>query len=160
MALRAPIADTICNGGSYRRLLHHAGRPRRAACLCIVLLLAAACEFNPAPSPTTAPTLIPPPTATTAPTAAPTALPALAVSAQPLDTVVRLSWPAVAGARSYNIFRDLGATPVNTSPVAETTYDDIGLTNGHAYHYGVAALDPNGNVLTRSAELTVAPKAP
>jgi hypothetical protein len=166
MALHAPFADTICSERLQRWFTVRTVSQIRWVCLSMILFFAAGCEFSPAPSPTAAPpptippTFAPTPSSTPAPTAAPTALAAWSINAQPLDTVIRLSWSPVAGARSYNIYRDGGATPVNTAPVAEATYEDIGLSNGHSYRYGVAALDSNGKVLTRSAELTVAPKAP
>jgi poly(3-hydroxybutyrate) depolymerase len=56
------------------------------------------------------------------------------------DTGVSLSWNAVSGAASYNIYR--GGT--KTGSTASTSYTDTGLASGTAYSYTVAAVDSSG----------------
>ncbi|MFE0648408.1 fibronectin type III domain-containing protein [Streptomyces sp. NPDC059534] len=64
-------------------------------------------------------------------------------------TGASLTWNAVSGAASYNVYRD--GTKVNTTPVTTTTYTDTGLTAGTTYGYTVAAVDTSGTAGTRSA---------
>jgi hypothetical protein len=67
-----------------------------------------------------------------------------------------LSWGAVPGATSYNIYRSTTSGGEGTTPVASTTatsYTDTGLTNGPppVYYYTVAAVNSAG-VSPQSAE--------
>jgi hypothetical protein len=64
--------------------------------------------------------------------------------AQPGDTLVTLSWRAVAGASKYLIYRDGAADPLDSVPGNTTSYTDIGLSNGRTYSYTIAAADGNG----------------
>jgi chitodextrinase len=60
------------------------------------------------------------------------------------DGKVSLSWDAATdtvGVDHYEVYRD-GSFIVNTT---ETSYLDIGLTNGHSYSYTVRAVDAAGN---------------
>lgn len=123
--------------------------------LFIAMLLAAGCEANPSATPTNSPP--PTPAPTPAPTARPTG--SFSLSAQPLNTVLRLSWTAVPNAHSYNVYRDGGKMPLNASALTATSFDDLGLTNDRTYTDTVAALDASGTSLTRSPELRIAPKA-
>ncbi len=71
---------------------------------------------------------------------APTGLTATAVSSTEID----LSWTAVVGATSYNLYRGItpggeGNTPYK-SGINKATYSDVGLTNGTTYYYFVTAL--------------------
>jgi hypothetical protein len=104
------------------------------------------------PTPTARPTATPG-TATTAQVGAPTGL-----VAEPLDTRVRLTWDPVTGATGYLVFRDGSATPLNALPVAEQTFDDLGLSNGRPYRYEIAAVDTFGAVGPRSTPATVTPR--
>jgi hypothetical protein len=75
--------------------------------------------------------------------AAPTGLSATASNGQ-----VSLSWNAVAGAASYNLYRGTspggeGSTPYLTGLTA-TSYTDVGLTDGTTYYYTVTAVNPAG----------------
>ena len=88
-----------------------------------------------------------------------TASSAFQVSAQALDTVVKLSWSPVPNAAGYVIHRDGNQTPLNPAPLTETTFEDIGLTNGKAYAYTVSAVDASGNILLRSSEVKVTPNS-
>jgi fibronectin type 3 domain-containing protein len=145
----------------------------------LFLVVLAGCDSNAqavqtaAPVTTAAPTTISAPVTTTAPTttvapvitAAPTtaALPspaAFQVNAQPADTQVRLSWPPVAGASGYYVYRDGSTTALNATPLAEPQYVDIGLTNGRSYSYQIAAVDQAGLIVARSPALSASPKAP
>jgi hypothetical protein len=61
---------------------------------------------------------------------------------------VSLTWTAVSGAASYNVYRGTaagaeGATPVATG-IATTSYADTGLTDGTQYFYKVAAVNTGG----------------
>jgi hypothetical protein len=79
--------------------------------------------------------------------------------AEPGDTLVALSSDPLAGATGYFVYRDGGKDPLNPTPVTETKYADIGLTNGRAYKYEIAPTDSAGVPGKRSAEITVAPQA-
>jgi poly(hydroxyalkanoate) depolymerase family esterase len=65
------------------------------------------------------------------------------------DTSVSLSWTAVSGAASYNVYRN--GTKVNTSGVTGTSYSDTGLTASTTYSYTVAAVNGSGTVGAQSA---------
>lgn len=60
------------------------------------------------------------------------------------DTTVTLRWQAIAGAVSYNVYRDNSTTPLNADPLTVTQYQDVGLTNGRIYTYTIAAVDSTG----------------
>lgn len=121
-------------------------------CGCVLL---SACETgaNPTPGATAAPTASAVPATVSAPSAT------LQVSAEAKDTVISLRWTAAPDARGYLIFRDGNAKPLNTAPISNLSYDDIGLTNGRTYTYSVAALDATGQISARSADLTATPKS-
>ena len=84
---------------------------------------------------------------------------ALEVSAQALDTVVKLSWPPVPTAAGYLIYRDGSQVPLNPKPITDPTYEDIGLTNGRIYSYTVAAVDTSGKTILQSADIKASPKS-
>jgi hypothetical protein len=60
------------------------------------------------------------------------------VKADAGDTVVTLTWQPVGDATGYFVHRDGDRDPLNVKPIAETSYMDIGLTNGRVYTYTVA----------------------
>ncbi|MGP9023000.1 extracellular catalytic domain type 2 short-chain-length polyhydroxyalkanoate depolymerase [Streptomyces sp. BR1] len=66
---------------------------------------------------------------------------------------ISLTWNAVAGAASYNVYRD--GSKANAAPLDGTTYTDSGLASGTAYTYTVAAVENSGTVGARSAPVTV-----
>ncbi|GGY42655.1 alpha/beta hydrolase family esterase [Streptomyces tanashiensis] len=66
------------------------------------------------------------------------------------DTRVSLSWNAVPGAASYEVYR--AGTKVGST--ASTAYTDTGLATGTAYGYTVAAVDASGTVGAVSASVT------
>jgi hypothetical protein len=77
------------------------------------------------------------------PSAAPTGL---IISAG--NGIITLSWSAVSGATSYNIYRATasggeGTTPIATS-VTGTTYSDKTAASGHTYYYKITAVKSNG----------------
>ena len=76
------------------------------------------------------------------------------------DTVIQLSWQAAPGAGGYFVFRDQSSTPLNPTPIAESQYEDIGLTNGRTYTYTVAAVAPDGQIGPPSAPVQAAPQSP
>ena len=76
------------------------------------------------------------------------------------DSVVNLSWDAVAGAASYNVYRSYvtgGGYTLLASGLAGTTYDDTAAVNGTWYYYVVTALDAAGNESARSSETAAMP---
>jgi uncharacterized protein (DUF1800 family) len=93
-----------------------------------------------------------------APPAAPTDL-----SATAGDQEVTLSWTAVEGAASYNVYR--GTAPNRQARVAvasgvpEASFVDRGVTNGPTYYYKVTAANAGGES-PRSAEVSASPEAP
>ncbi|MEO7715266.1 MAG: family 16 glycosylhydrolase [Capsulimonas sp.] len=75
---------------------------------------------------------------------------------------VTLSWTAVPGAATYNIYRGLSANGVSSnayaSGVSGTTYIDMGVTNGTPYYYYVGA--QNGGVYSHwGNEATATPSS-
>jgi fibronectin type 3 domain-containing protein len=62
------------------------------------------------------------------------------VLAAPADTQVSLSWPAVAGASAYRVYRD----GLEITRVASPTYVDTAVTNGSTYAYTVMATNVAG----------------
>jgi poly(hydroxyalkanoate) depolymerase family esterase len=67
------------------------------------------------------------------------------------DTMVSLSWSAVSGASSYNVYRS--GTKVNTSAISTTSYTDTGLSSGTTYSYTVSAVNGSGNEGPQSSSL-------
>ncbi len=63
---------------------------------------------------------------------------------------INLSWTAPSGSvTGYNIFRGTtsggeAATPINGSPIAATTYSDIGLADNVTYYYTIRAINGVG----------------
>lgn len=66
------------------------------------------------------------------------------------DTTASLSWDAVDGAASYQVYRD-GA---KAGSPGGTSYTDTGLSAGTAYRYTVAAVDSSGTAGAASAAVT------
>jgi subtilisin family serine protease len=71
------------------------------------------------------------------------------LKAVPGDARVTLTWPASAGADSYNVKRSpvSGGPFVTIANVAATSYVDQGVTNGTVYYYRVTALNEAGESL-------------
>ena len=57
-------------------------------------------------------------------------------------TTMKITWNAVTGAASYNVYR--GGGKVNASAVAATNYTDTGLTAGTSYSWTVRSVDGSG----------------
>ena len=77
------------------------------------------------------------------------------------NSQVGLSWGAVSGATSYNIYRSTtaggeGTTAVATS--ASASYTNTGLTNGTTYYFKVAAVNASGTS-SQSTEVSARPQA-
>jgi glycosidase/fibronectin type 3 domain-containing protein len=74
---------------------------------------------------------------------------------------VALSWNAVSGAESYNVYRSPvsggGYVKANGSPVTGTTFTDTGLRNATKYYYVVRAVDAPGNESGDSNEVSALP---
>ncbi len=148
------------------------GAARRRICLrlapvVVALLVLTACGSAPSSTATPAPTSLPtspPPTPTRTPTT-PSTRPATVsasgfqVSAQAQDTVVRLSWGPAPNAAGYSVYRDGSEAALNSKPIPGTVYEDIGLTNGRTYSYVVSAVDKDGKVIQRTAEVKATPKS-
>ncbi len=97
----------------------------------------------------------PPPPPPPAPTVAPTNL-----TATPGNTTIALSWTAVTGATSYNVYRGTATNAQATTPVATNltapTFNNTGLTNGTRYFYKVTAVNAGG-IGPASAEASATP---
>lgn len=85
------------------------------------------------------------------------------VSAMPGNLQVTLSWTAVSGAVTYNVYRGTTAGGQSGTPVATgltaPTFVNTGLVNGTTYFYKVAGVN-TGGIGTRSAEVSATPQAP
>ncbi len=78
------------------------------------------------------------------------------------DSQVALSWAAVSGATSYNIYRSTtsgseGAIPIQAG-VTKPSFVDSGTVNGTTYYYQVAAVDSAG-LGVASSEAMATPRA-
>ncbi|WP_166542003.1 lytic polysaccharide monooxygenase [Paenibacillus lutrae] len=78
---------------------------------------------------------------------APTNLASAAVT----DTSVSLNWSAVAGASSYQVFRNNVAVGTTSS----TSFTSTGLSSGTTYSFTVAAIDSSGKASAASSVLAV-----
>jgi fibronectin type 3 domain-containing protein len=77
------------------------------------------------------------------------------------DTTASLTWTAVSGAASYNVYRATtaggeGTTPYKTG-VTTASFQDTGLTDGTTYYYKVAAVNTVGTSAL-SSEASATPK--
>jgi fibronectin type 3 domain-containing protein/lysophospholipase L1-like esterase len=85
------------------------------------------------------------------------------ISASAGNTQVSITWTASSGATTYNVYRGTTAGGESSTPVAtgvtSTSYTDIGLTNGTAYYYKVAAVNAAGTS-SQSAEVSATPVSP
>jgi fibronectin type 3 domain-containing protein len=70
------------------------------------------------------------------------------LSATAGNASVALSWTAVTGATSYNVYRGTTASGESTTAIATgvttAAYSDTGLTNGQQYYYEVAGVNGGG----------------
>jgi hypothetical protein len=74
---------------------------------------------------------------------------------------VILSWSASgsSGVTGYNIFRGTASgkestTPLNSSPIAGTTYTDSNVTAGQTYYYVITAISSNNTQSADSKEVS------
>jgi hypothetical protein len=80
------------------------------------------------------------------------------VTASAKSGKVGVEWEAVDNAVSYTVYReDLGDTPLGTTQYC--AYVDYNVVNGTTYIYTIAAVDENGNVGSKSAEVSATPVA-
>ena len=88
---------------------------------------------------------------TTPPPPPPAALPAPTnvVASNPTASAMTISWNAVTGAASYNVYRNNNKT--NALPVTALSYTDSGLAAVTTYSWTVKAVDANGAEGTASA---------
>ena len=67
--------------------------------------------------------------------------------ATPGNNIVNLSWAAVTGAVTYNVYRSVTPGGETTTPfvtgIATTTWTDTSVTNGTQYYYEVSAVNAN-----------------
>ncbi|MGO4496436.1 fibronectin type III domain-containing protein [Paenibacillus sp. 2RAB27] len=77
------------------------------------------------------------------------------LTATPGNAQVALTWAAVSGATSYNVYR--GGTKVSSPTTASFT--DTGLTNGTSYSYTVSAVNSAGES-TQTSSVNSTPVAP
>ena len=82
-----------------------------------------------------------------------------ALTAQPADTTVTLTWQPLEGSSGYFVYRDRSDVPLNLTPITGTQYEDIGLTNGRAYTYTIAPAGEGMQAGKHSAEVTVSPRS-
>jgi len=92
-----------------------------------------------------------------------TPLAAPGVSARSGNGQVTLSWTAVPGASTYNVYRGgspggEGSTPIKTG-ITAAPFADTGVVNGQPYYYQVTAAAPNSESAP-SKEASAAPNAP
>jgi fibronectin type 3 domain-containing protein len=94
----------------------------------------------------------------TVPTAAPAGL-----VATPGPEQIGLTWNAVPGAATYNVYRGLASGGEATTPIAtgltSPAYTDKSLVDGQSYYYTVTAVDFGGES-PASDEMNTAPVAP
>ena len=69
----------------------------------------------------------------------------------PTNNSMKITWNAVSGAASYNVFRN--GNKVNATGVTATNYTDTGLAAGTTYSWSVAAVDSGGAQGTMSASV-------
>jgi fibronectin type 3 domain-containing protein len=105
-----------------------------------------------------------PSTQVTATPVAPAPVAPAALTANPGNAQVALSWTASSGAATYNLYYSLtsgvtAANGVKISGLATTVYTQTGLTNGSTYYYVVTAVGPGGESVA-SAQATAKPVAP
>jgi fibronectin type 3 domain-containing protein len=81
------------------------------------------------------------------------------LSATPSDGRVALSWNAVAGATSYDVYRGTssGGETLLQSGVAGTTFADTAVTDGTTYYYTVSAVNAAGEG-PHSTEVSATPQ--
>src|SRR6266508_4303395 len=74
----------------------------------------------------------------------------------PVDGHVIVSWPAVAGATSYRVYRTAaGGEPVLVATTTSTHITDVGGTVGAVYSYGVLPVLPPPTTVTQTQSLTL-----
>jgi glycosidase len=79
-----------------------------------------------------------------------------------VTSTVSLSWTAVKGGASYNIYRSVvqGGGYVKIGNATTTSYTDSSVNNGTTYYYVVRALDAQGNEGAASNEANATPAFP
>ena len=99
--------------------------------------------------------------ATATPGSASPGAPSLAATAG--NQAVALTWSAVSGATSYNLYRSTASGAEGAAPLVGaltgTTYTNTGLTNGQTYYYQVSAMSASGEGAS-SNEADAAPGSP
>ena len=80
------------------------------------------------------------------------AAPTGVVTSNATTTTMKITWNAVSGAASYNVYRN--ANKVNALPVTATSYTDTGLAASTTYSWTVRAADANGVEGATSAAAT------
>lgn len=75
---------------------------------------------------------------------------------------VTISWTAVAGAASYNVYRSTSAGPLGAKvgSSSTTTYDDATAANGTTYYYTVTGVNATGEGPASAQSAAATPTAP
>ncbi|MDD5146051.1 MAG: hypothetical protein PHF44_04390, partial [Candidatus Pacebacteria bacterium] len=89
---------------------------------------------------------------TTAPSV-PTGLSATAASCSQINLSWRASSDSGSGMKGYYIYR--GGTKLNSTPVAATSYSDIGLSGNTNYSYQVSAVDNSDNESAKTSSYSI-----
>ncbi len=94
------------------------------------------------------------------PVAVPTA--PTGMNATPGDAQVTINWTAVAGARSYNVYRSTGSGSLGAKVGSSSTtqYVDAAVSNGSTYYYAVTADNAAGEGVASAQTSGVTPAAP
>ena len=143
--LNIPLAGYLRNGVAFTNALGGAGATSQNGYLAVTLPALGGAIFTS----NAGQDLTPP--------AAPTALAATAGNQQ-----VGLTWSAVPGAASYNVYSSplSGGGYVYLGNTTGTNYTDNTVDNAKAYYYVVTSLDSLGNESSKSNEANAVPFAP
>jgi fibronectin type 3 domain-containing protein len=75
------------------------------------------------------------------------------------DVILSWSPSSTSGAVGYNVYRGTAsggesATPLNSTPIAGTTYDDESVQAGQTYYYTIATVSSSGTQSADSSEVS------
>jgi hypothetical protein len=83
------------------------------------------------------------------------------ITANPFDSTVMVSWAAVSGASTYNIYRSTqsGQETLDVSAWPNAGWTDTQLANGTSYYYQVTAVNSSSQESVKSNEASFIPQA-